>query len=278
MIHRVNFLVNKLKRNESQRELSKDNKILASSERAENNKSKRMIKNLREHIALKLYEHNIPASNYHRVMGKNSYNASNDSYIQKMLDAYNVFNYPQAMANNKYHKLKKNLKKDSNNQKYRDGISLGRNRSIVEKSNNYSPNYSRDNSVILPELSRSPGVSLLSQRKSSITNLKKKQQDKYARSIKRNHPKIASLQKGSNKSADLESIPSISKQLDRILNSKKMNINSNIKKYNKKNDGSSPSSNFNSIHENKERRELAIDGLPSTIVKPNKKSKIRGKK
>lgn len=62
----------------------------------------KLMKNLREHIALKLYEHNVPVSNYHRVIGKASL-AGNNSYIQKMLDAYNVFNYPQNPNNyNKY--------------------------------------------------------------------------------------------------------------------------------------------------------------------------------
>lgn len=96
----------KLQRNDSQKEFSGDSKILAVSDRNENSKSKRMIKNLREHIALKLYEHNVPTNNYHRVMGKASYNASSNSYIQKMLDAYNVFNYPESMSQKYSSKLK----------------------------------------------------------------------------------------------------------------------------------------------------------------------------
>lgn len=261
---------NKLKRNDSQRELTKDSSILASSDRVENSKSKRMIKNLREHIALKLYEHNIPSSNYHRVMGKGSYNASNNSYIQKMLDAYNVFNYQQPPGGNKYHKLKKNLKNNAS-YKLRDENSLGRNQNISENANNYSPGYNRDSSVVLPELSRSPGVSLMSNRKQSIMNMKNKQAEKYMKSAKRNHPKVLSVNKGTHKSTDLEAMPSISKQLDRILNSQKMNISKNVKQYRSPNHFK-----IKSISNENDRRELAIDGLPSTIVKPNnKKSKHR---
>jgi len=261
----------KLQRNDSQRELSNDNNILASSERNENSKSKKMIKNLREHIALKLYEHNIPSSNYHRVVGKAGYQVGNNSYIQKMLDAYNVFNYPQAMGNSKHNnKLKKYLRKDGASSKNKDAVNnFGRNKSIDDK-NNYSPDYNKDNSVVLPELSRSPGISLISNRKKSIISMKKKQAEKYMRSGKRNNAKIASINNSPNKSTDLESMPSISKQLDRILNSHKMNINQNVKNYRSPNH-----LKIKSISNEKERRELAIDGLPSNIIKPIYKSKVR---
>lgn len=62
----------KLNRNESQRTLSKEN-ILGSSDKNEHSMSKKLIKNLREHIALKLYENNVPTSGYHRVVGKSRY-------------------------------------------------------------------------------------------------------------------------------------------------------------------------------------------------------------
>ena len=141
---------------------------------------------MREHIALKLYEHNVPVSNYHRVIGKASI-ADNNSYIQKMLDAYNVFNYPQNSNNyNKYNnKMKKNLRKERNKSKYNEEELINperNNRSLVDKSNsrnNLSPGYPREKSVILPELSRSPAINLISSRKKSIANLKKKQAEKY---------------------------------------------------------------------------------------------------
>ena len=62
----------KLNRNESQRTLSKE-KVLDSPDRNEHSMSKKLIKNLREHIALKLYENNVPTSGYHRVVGKSRY-------------------------------------------------------------------------------------------------------------------------------------------------------------------------------------------------------------
>jgi hypothetical protein len=269
----------KLNRNESQKTLSQEQ--VDSTERGEHSKSKKLIKNLREHIALKLYEHNIPKSNYHRVLGKGSHNSSNNSYIQKMLDAYNVFNYPQNLSNqNKYnYKLRKNLRKEHNRSKFREGEVgiLERNRSQVDPTgsrNDHSPGYPREKSVILPELSRSPGVSLISGRKKSIISLKKKAD--YIRSGKRHNPKVASLGNNlNNKSTDLEAMPSISKQLDRILNSHKMNIGKNTKK-NMKNSYKYKSPNHVKIKsisgENIDRRELAIEGLPNTIVKPNNKN------
>ena len=69
-------------------------------------------------------------------------------------------------------------------------------------------------------------------------------------------------------------MPSISKQLDRILNSHKMSIVRNVKK-NAKNSEKYRSPNhvkIKSISNENDRRELAIDGLPNTIVKPNKKN------
>lgn len=219
----------KLKRNESQRSLSKD-QILAASDRNDNSKSKKLMKNLREHIALKLYEHNIPANNYHRVIGKGVSNVNN-SYIQKMLDAYNVFNHPKnSHSMNKYnYKMRKNLRNQNNKSRLREDElkSLERNKSLIDKTNSRnepSPGYPRENSVVLPELSRSPGVSLIGNRKKSIISLKKRQAEHYMRSGKRNKSKIASLSKAPNKSTDIEAMPSISKQLDRILNSHKLSI------------------------------------------------------
>lgn len=256
----------KLQRNDSQRELSNENQILAASDRNENSKSKRMIQNLREHIALKLYENNIPTNNYHRVMGKASYNASSNSYIQKMLDAYNVFNYPQSMSQKYNQKLKKYLKKDGANPKD-DLKSYGRNRSLVDKNNHYSPPYDRDNSLMLPELSRSPGAPLISSRKKSIMNLKKKQHEQYQKLGKRNHPKIASIQNSPHKSGDLESMPSIAKNMKN--NMSKIKNSDFVKKYRSPNH-----KKIKSIAAENDRRELAINGLPSTIIKPLKKTKI----
>lgn len=270
----------KLNRNDSQRELSNDN-ILANSDRNENTKSKKLIKNLREQIALKLYEHNVPASNYNRVIGKGSL-AGNNSYIQKMLDAYNVFNYPHNSNTNKYNnKIRKNLRNSKNKSKYNDEglISPERNnRSLVEKNNsrnNLSPGYPREKSVVLPELSRSPAINLISNRKKSIVNLKKKT-EKYGASGPRNNA-IPPIGSNLNNSTELDSMPSISKQLDRILNSHKMNIVKNVKKNSKNSEKYHSPNHFkiNSISNENDRRELALDGLPSAISKPNKKNANR---
>ena len=74
-----------------------------------------------------------------------------------MLDAYNVFNYPE----NGNNKLKINLRKERERNKSilkEELLAAERNnRSLVEKNisrNELSPAYSRDNSVILPILSR----------------------------------------------------------------------------------------------------------------------------
>ena len=200
-----------------------------------------------------------------------------------MLDAYNVFNYPQSIVSNKYNQKMRKNKKDYKS-KYREGNlkKLDRNRSIGEKSNsrnNYSPSYLRDNSVVLPELSRSPGISLVSGRKKSIVSLKKKHAEKYMRSMKRNNNKISSINNSPNKSTDLESMPSISKQLDRILNSHKLSIGKSSKKNPNNLTKIRPPNHYKikSISNEKERRELAIDGLPSAISKPgnNLRQKIK---
>lgn len=149
-----------------------------------------------------------------------------------MLDAYNVFNYPQnSQVQNKYsHNLKRNIRNQQNKAKFRDGeVGLAdRNRSLNEKLNSRnenSPGYPNEKSVILPELSRSPNISLVSGRKKSIISLKKKHHDKYIQSLHRRKDKSSSIPKqNANKSTDLESMPSISKQLDRILNSHKISI------------------------------------------------------
>lgn len=214
----------KLNRNESQRSLEKD-PAHGSSERGKDSAvSKKLIKNLREHIALKLYEHDVPANNYHRVSGKSS-SISSNSYIQKMLNAYNIFNKPQnSYSQNKYsNKLRRNLRNQYETPKYKHSIE-GRNRSLHDKKNSRqdpSPGYPKDKSVVLPKLSRSPGISLISSRKKSIMNMKKKHHNEYMKSLKRYKLKNTSLSK-SNKSSDLGSIPSISKQLNRILNSHKL--------------------------------------------------------
>lgn len=120
---------------------------------------------------------------------------------------------------------------------------------------------------MLPELSRSPGASLVSNRKKSIVNLKKKQNEQYLRQVKRNQPKIASIQNSPNKSTDIDSMPSIVKNIKNSLNKDK---NSEFqKKYRSPNH-----KKIKSIALENDRRELAINGLPSTIIKPMKKSKI----
>ena len=187
----------------------------------------KLIKNLREHIALKLYEHNVPTNNYHRISGKSS-SISNNSYIQKMLDAYSVISKPNnSHSYNKHsNKLRRNLRNRYNPSQLREE-DVGRNRSLVEKKNSRnepSPGYPNEKSVILPKLSRSPGISLMSNRKKSIINLKKKYHNQYMRSLKRNKIKNSSLPKKINASTDLQSIPSISRQLNRILNSHKIGV------------------------------------------------------
>lgn len=176
-------------------------------------------------------------------------------------------------------KWESNLRNNKNKSKYaeEDLISPERNnRSLVEKNNsrnNLSPGYPREKSVILPELSRSPAINLISNRKKSVANLKKKQAEKYLASGNRNNV-IPPISSNANNSTDLDSMPSISKQLDRILNSHKMNIVKNVKK-NSKNSEKYQSPNhykINSISNENDRRELAIDGLPNTIVKPSKKN------
>lgn len=191
-----------------------------------------------------------------------------------MLDAYNVFNYPQnSHVQNKYsHNHKRNLRNQQNKSKIKDGeVGLAdRNRSLNEKlnsRNDKSPGYPNDKSVILPELSRSPNMSLISGRKRSIISLKKKHHDKYIQSLQRRKDKSSSIPKqNANKSTDLESMPSISKKLDRILNSHKISI-----------DKTSTNNHYKikSISNDKDRRELAIDGLPSSILKPG--NRIRPK-
>ena len=258
----------RLGRNESQRTLSKE-KGAESSER-----NKKLIKNLREHIALKLYENNVPTNtnNYHRVVGKSS-SISNNSYIQKMLDAYNVFNNPSnSQSYNKYtHKLRRNLRGANNKSKYREDElrKLDRNRSLNDKKasrNEQSPGYPREKSVVLPQLSRSPNISIVSGRKKSIMSLKKKQQEQYLKSLKRQKAKISSLSKAPNKSTDLQAMPSISKQLDRILNSHKISLDKGTSKHHRSPNHYKIKSISNESKNN--RRELSIDGLPSAIGKP----------
>ena len=115
---------------------------------------------------------------------------------------------------------------------------------------------------------------MISSRKKSIANLKKKQAEKYQNSGNRNESNIPPINSIVNNSNDQDSMPSISKQLDRILNSHKMSIVRNVKK-NAKNSEKYRSPNhvkIKSISNENDRRELAIDGLPNTIVKPNKKN------
>jgi DNA-binding transcriptional regulator YiaG len=50
-------------KNESNRDLSKD-RILAASDRNDHTMSNKHVKNLREHIALKLYENNVPTNSH----------------------------------------------------------------------------------------------------------------------------------------------------------------------------------------------------------------------
>jgi hypothetical protein len=217
--------IKNINKNESNKDLSKD-RVLAASDRNDHTMSKKHVKNLREHIALKLYENNVPTNSHSKS------SASNNSYIQKMLDAYNVFNYPQnSQVHSKYsHNMRNNLRNQKHRSKFREGDAGGvdRNRSLMDKKNTRndgnSPGYPREKSVILPELSRSPNISIGSGRKKSIVSMKKKYHDKYIHSIKGSKARGNLVSKNVNKSTDLETMPSISKQLDRILKSNKISI------------------------------------------------------
>jgi hypothetical protein len=149
-----------------------------------------------------------------------------------MLDAYNVFNYPQnSQVHNKYsHNMRNNLRIQKHKSKFRESDAgvADRNRSLNDKKNSRnngnSPGYPREKLVILPELSISPNISIGSGRKRSIISMKKKHLDKYINSIKGSKARAILVSKNVNKSTDLETMPSISKQLDRIHKSNKISI------------------------------------------------------